>query len=100
MTHSTINSRQENAGSLSVVYHTIDITSLDAAGAETYDPEAETNLSGADELGVSVRAQESSGYEIEWDHINAQLTVVNVADGTDVTSATDVGEVVLEVLGA
>jgi hypothetical protein len=100
MTHSTINTEAENSGSVSVVYHTIDITSLDAAGSETYDPESETNLAGADRYGIAVRGQENTGYEFAWDHINGALTVVNVSDGTDVASGIDVGEVVLEVIGA
>lgn len=99
MTHSTVNTEEENAGSLSVVYHTINITSLDASGSESYTPESETNLSGADRYGVSVRGQESEAYEIQWDHLAGNLSVVNVADGTAVASATDVGEVILEVTG-
>lgn len=100
MTHSTINTRAENAGSLDVVYHTIDITSLDAAGVENYDPEGATNLSGADVLGVSVRGLEDPTVQVAWDHVNGQLDVINVSDATDVTSGTDVGEVILEVTGA
>lgn len=99
MTHSTINTEAENAGSLDVVYHTIDITSLDSAGAESYDPEAETNLSGADRYGVSVRGTETDTYLVRWDHVNGSLHVQNVADETDVASGVDVGEVVLEVKG-
>lgn len=99
MTHSTINTEAENQGSLDVVYHTIDITSLDAAGAETYNPETETNLAGADRYGISVRGQESEAYEIQYDHVAGNLSVTNIADGTAVASATDVGEVVLEVTG-
>lgn len=100
MTHSTINTEAENRGSVDAVIHTIDITSLDSAGSESYDPESETNLSGADRYGIAIRGQENTGYEFAWDHINGALTVVNVADGTDVTSGTAVGEVVLEVIGA
>jgi len=106
MTHSTINTEAENTGSLNSVLHTIDITSLDAAGAETYDPAAEVGLDGQDRFGVSVRGQENPGYQIVWDHINGQLAVKYAdydaaSDGVliDVPSATDVGEVVLEVVG-
>ena len=46
------------------------------------------------------RATESESYLVRWDHVAGNLSVVNVADGTDVTSGTDVGEVILEVVGA
>jgi hypothetical protein len=100
MTHSTVNTEDTNRGSEDAVFHTINITSLDSAGAESYDPETETRLSGADRFGVSVRAVESTDYLVRWDHINAELSVVNVSDGTDVASGSDVGEVILEVVGA
>jgi len=99
MTHSTTDTEHENAGSRDVVYHTIDVTSLDAAGTEQYDPDAEVGLTGAGRYGVSVRGQESSDYAVTWDHINEALSVVNVADGTGVANNTDIGEVVLEVVG-
>lgn len=100
MTHTTVNTEQESGGSVDVVFHTIDITSLDAAGSETYNPESETNLSGADRYGISVRGTESDAYLVRWDHVNSNLHVQNVADETDVASGTDVGEVILEVKGA
>lgn len=99
MTYSVTNTERENYGSLDVVLATVDITSLDAAGAEAIDVEAAFGLSDASIYGVSVRGQESSDYAVTWDHINGAVSVVNVADGTDVASATDVGEVVLEVVG-
>jgi len=100
MTHTTVNSEDTNRGSEDAVFHTIDITSLDSAGAETYDPETETNLSGADRYGVSVRSTADETVLVRWDHVAGNLSVVNVADGTDVTSGTAVGEVILEVVGA
>lgn len=106
MTHTTTNVERENAGSVDRVVQTIDITSLDAAGAETYDPGAEVGLENADEYGVTVRGQENPGYQIVWDHINSELAVKYAdydaaSDGVliDVPSATDVGEVVLDVIG-
>jgi hypothetical protein len=106
MTHSTINTERENAGSVDVALHTIDITSLDSAGAETFDPDAEVGLSDASEYGVAVRGQENPGYQIVWDHINEQLAVKYAdydaaSDGVliDVPNNTDVGEVVLEITG-
>jgi hypothetical protein len=100
MTHSTINEEDTNRGSEDAVFHTIDITSLDSAGAESYDPETETRISGADRFGISVRGTEDESVLVRWDHVAAELSVVNVADGADVTSGTDVGEVILEVVGA
>lgn len=100
MTHTTVNEEDENRGSTDAVFHTIDITSLDAAGVENYDPETETNLSGADRYGVTVRGQEDPTVRVAWDHVNAQLDVINVSDGLDVADNTDVGEVILEVVGA
>lgn len=99
MTHSTINTERENAGSVDVVYHTIDITSLDSAGVENYDPDAELGLSDAAEYGVAVRGREDPTIQVAWDHVNEQLDVVNVSDAADVANNTDVGEVVLEVTG-
>ena len=99
MVHSTINTERENHGSVDAVYHTIDITELDAAGVENYDPEAELGLSDSAEYGVSVRGAEDPTIQVAWDHINEQLDVINVSDATDVADMTDVGEVILEVVG-
>lgn len=99
MTHSTVNTERENSGSVDTVYHTIDITSLDAAGTENYDPDAELGLSDAAEYGVAVVGQEDESLHIVWDHVAEEIAVLNVSDGTDVADTTDVGEVVLEVTG-
>lgn len=96
MTHSTVNVERESSGSFISAYHTIDVTSLDNAGAETYDPEAELGLS---PLGISINGQEASDQFVRWDHLNGQLHVTNAADGTDVASGTDVGEIILKVDG-
>lgn len=106
MTHSTVEAKEESGGSTDVVFHTINITSLDAAGAETYDPDAELGVSVDSTGGISVVGQENGGYHVTWDHLNAQLSVKYAdydaaADGVliDVPAATDVGEVVLKVEG-
>jgi len=99
MTHEIIATERENRGSLDNAFAVLDITSLDAAGAEQFDPAAELGLSEPGHFGIDVRAQENSAYLIRYDHINDELSVVNVADGTDVAGATDVGEVMLEVVG-
>jgi hypothetical protein len=99
MTHSTVATERENAGSVSVVYHVIDITSLDSGGTEQYDAEAEVGLSDAGRFGLDVRAKEDPTVAVSYDHLNDELNVVNVADGTNVANNTDVGEVMLEVVG-
>lgn len=99
MTYSVTNVERENSGSVDAVIATVDITSLGAAGAESIDIGAAFGLEDASEYGVSVRGQESSAYAITYDHLNGALSVVNVADGTDVASGTDVGEVVIEAIG-
>ena len=99
MTHTVTNLEQENYGSVDAVLATIDITSLDNAGAETVDPDAEFGIEDAAEYGVSVRGQEDEALSINWDHVAGELAVLNTSDATDVTSTTDVGEVLLEVIG-
>lgn len=106
MTHSTVDTSPESGGSTDVVFHTIDITSLDNAGAETYDPDAEVGVAVDATGGISVVGQENGGYHVTWDHVNGQLAVKysdndQAGDGVliDVPSTTDVGEVRLKVEG-
>lgn len=99
MTHTTIESERESGGSTKVAFHTIDITSLDALGSETYDPEAETGVDPSSTGGITVVGQSNTAYLVRWDHVAGVLTVVNVADGTDAAAATAVGEVALKVEG-
>lgn len=106
MTHTTVATEAENEGSLDGVFHTIDITGLDNAGAETYDPATELGIDGADRFGVEVRGQADGTYVVTWDHVNEVLTVKEVndtGDGTgglqDVAAGTAVGEVLLHVVG-
>lgn len=99
MTHTTVSSTRESFGSTTVEYHTIDITSLDSAGAEAYDPDAETGVNTTNTGGVSVVGQETADYLVRWDHAASELAVVNLSDGSDVASGTDVGEVRLQVVG-
>lgn len=99
MTYTTVNTERENHGSVDGVFHRIDITSLDAAGAENYAPGTATGLEDAGRYGVSVVGQEDESLHIAWDHVAGELAVLNVADGTDVTSGSAVGEVLLHVVG-
>jgi len=99
MTHTTVATERENAGSLDTVYHVIDITGLDGAGTEQYDPEAEVGLSQPERFGIDVRAMADDSFRVVYDHVNDELSVTNAADNTDPTSGTAVGEVMLEVTG-
>jgi hypothetical protein len=98
MTHATVETHEENSGSFRSVYHTINITSLDSSGSESYEPGGELTI--RDVLGISVNGQEADDLFIRWDHLADQLTVTNASDGTAVSSGTDVGEVVLKIDGA
>jgi hypothetical protein len=99
MTYSITNREVENNGSVTAVYATVDITSLDSAGFEPFDPSAALGVDGAADYGVSVVGSESNAYLVRWDHVNERLSVVDVADGTDTASATDVGEVIVKAEG-
>jgi hypothetical protein len=106
MTHSTVNTEPESGGSTGEVCHTIDITRLDSAGVEQYDPGSELGIEGGDRFGVDVRGQADGTYDITWDHVNEQLVVKEVndtGDGTggtvDVAAGTAVGQVLLHVTG-
>jgi hypothetical protein len=99
MTYSITNVEQENRGSADSVVATVDITSLDSAGFEPFDPSAALGIDDVADYGARVCGQENTAYLIRWDTANSRISVVNVSDGTDVTSTTDVGEVVLEFVG-
>lgn len=99
MTHTTVNTEEESAGSLTRVVHTIDITGLDTAGTEQYDADAEVGISGQTRYGVSVRGMADDAYRVVYDNVADELSVTNAADNTDPTGGTAVGEVVLEVIG-
>jgi len=103
MTHTTIDQERESGGSTYTWFHTIDITGLDAAGAENYDP---ASRFGAEVLGVDVVGQEDETVIATWDHVDGQIKakeVTDTGDGTggltDIASGTAVGELVLRVDG-
>lgn len=98
MTHDTISTERESSGSISTVFHTIDITSLDSAGVEQYDPETELNMSIGDR-GVGIRGVEDETLAVAWDHVDGELKVKSLSDGTDASDNADVGEVILRVDG-
>jgi len=99
MTHSTTAVERGNQGSLETAYHVIDITSLDRAGEEDYDASAELGIQGQGRFGIDVRATADSTVKMDYDHVNDQLTVINVADATDVAQGAAVGEIMLHVTG-
>lgn len=96
MTYTITDVDDESGGSVRSVYATVDITSLDGANTEPFDPKAALNI---DALGVSIQGVENGDlYDVEWDHL-AETFVVQNNDGTDPTAGTDVGEVRVRVDG-
>jgi len=99
MAYTVTNTERENLGSVDAVFATVDITSLANAGNEPFDADAALGLSDAGEYGIDVRGVENDAYLVRYDHLNGQFHVQNIADETDVISGTDVGEVVIGVIG-
>lgn len=99
MTHSSVNLERENQGSRDVAYHEVNITSLDSAGVEQYDPESETNLAGDDRYGIDVRDQTNDSLAFSWNATDRNISVRHLSDGTQVANNADVGHVTLEVVG-
>lgn len=104
MTHTTTVVDETVQGDKDVVFADVDITSLGAAGAESFDADAAFGMHSVD--GVTVVGQENAGYQFTWDHVNSQIAVTYgdysaTADGTHapVPSATDVGVVRLKFEG-
>lgn len=93
-----------NAGDHRYVVVQVDITSLDAAGAEAYDASTKFNLEPC--WGASVLDQENFGYVFGYDPDAGSIEVRYAdydaaSDGTliDVPSTTDVGTVTLKFMG-
>lgn len=96
MTYTISDVDPESGGSYESVFATLDITSLDGANTEPFDPDAALNV---DPLGIDVIGVENGDlYDVEWDHL-AETFVVQNNDGTDPTAGTDVGEVRIRVDG-
>jgi|AntDeeMetagen192_2_1112575.scaffolds.fasta_scaffold13676_1 hypothetical protein len=87
---------EKNLGVYNVEFITIDIDSLSGTGAEPF-PDAETGIQNKE--GAVVVGQEDGSYKVDYDHLNDELSVVDVADGTDAAAGTDVGEVRIRVEG-
>ncbi|AFH22158.1 hypothetical protein OSG_eHP18_00005 [environmental Halophage eHP-18] len=98
MTHTITAEDKESGGSFASVFATVDITSLDNAASEDFDPAAELGVRSV--VGVSVLGLENAGtYQAEYDHVAGDTLAVQNVDGTDPTSGTDVGEVQVRVDG-
>lgn len=98
MTHSTTIEEKANSGSYETVFATLDITGLDNANNESFDPASEFNLNSV--LGVSVVGLENpESYVAQFDHLDGTTLYVEGYGGTDPTAGTDVGEVRVAVHG-
>ena len=101
MTYSVVNQVQAELQTLPLetdytfVGLAIDITSLDSAGSEPFDPTTYVDTA----QGVLLAGQENTEYDVKVDHTTNTLAVSNESDGTDVAQGTDVGQVRLLILG-
>lgn len=99
MTHSTASLEPVSYGSQEAVLHQINITSLDSAGQEDYEPWNEVNIPNGSRLGVAPVAQTNNTVRFSWDPDNDHLDVINVGDASNVANNGDPGEVKLLVVG-
>lgn len=98
MTHTTTVEGRESAGSFRSVFATLDITSLDNANNESFDPGSELGIDNV--LGVSILGLENpESYVVQFDHLAGNALYVEGYGGTDPTATTDVGEVRVRVDG-
>lgn len=105
MPFNVVDRSTENFGSMHMERITIDITTdgeltgLSDAGHEAIDAGSQARL--VDWVNhVYVAGQEDPSFAIAYDHLNDQLHVHDVSDGTTTASGTDVGEVELVVVGS
>lgn len=88
----------ESLGAYKVDYVTQDVTSLTNTGNEPYSTWVDN--SGIDNPdAVTVVGQEEDNQILVPDHLNDQFHVVQVSDGSDITSGTDIGEVKVRIEG-
>ena len=98
MTHTTTVEERVSDGNYEAVFATLDITSLDNANNEDFDPAAELGFNHV--LGVSVEGLENpETYVVQFDHLDGATLYVEEYGGTDPTASTDVGEVRVKVSG-
>jgi len=97
MTHTTTVEERLSDGNYESVVATLNITSLDNANNEGFDPAAELGLDVV--LGVSIEGVENAdSYIVQFDHLENALYVEGYG-GTDPTAGTDVGEVRVKASG-
>ncbi|PSP80172.1 hypothetical protein BRC81_02990 [Halobacteriales archaeon QS_1_68_20] len=97
MTHTTTVEKRVSDGSYEAVFATLDITGLDNANNESFDPAAEFEFD--EVLGVSVEGLENpDSYVVQWDHLENALYVEGYG-GTDPTAGTAVGQVRVKASG-
>lgn len=99
MTHSTVNQERENRGSLTTVFHEINVTSLDVAGEEGYDPSAEVGIEGEGRFGIGVRGHTNSTIQWGYNSTTGNVTAQKLSDGSDIPAGESIGHVTLEVSG-
>jgi len=96
MTHTTTVVADENGGAYRTVIADLDITGLDNADSEAFDPAAEFNF--GEVLNVAVGQVENAGTYVASVESNNDIHVEEYG-GTDPTSSTDVGVVRVTVHG-
>lgn len=99
MTHSTVNTERENEGSTARAIHEINVTSLDVAGEEGYDPSAELGIEGEERYGIGIRGQTNTSLAFGYNATSGNVTARHLDDGTEVAAGADVGHVTLDVTG-
>lgn len=96
MTHTLSEVDHESGGSYISVFATLDITSLDNAASENFDPETELGMRNVE--GVSVIGVENPNTYVVQPAEDYDLAVEQFG-GTDPTAGTDVGTVTVRVDG-
>jgi len=84
----------------------LDVTSLDSAGVEQFDPSTEVDedtrksILGQESLqAVNVLEWADETALVTWDTTDEELKAKALSDGSDVADNTTLGEIVLEVIG-
>lgn len=90
MTHTITTEERESGGSYASVFATVDITSLDNAASEDFDPVSEFALQGV--LNLEVGQLENPNTYVVQAAADNDLAVEQYG-GTDPTAGTDVGTV-------
>lgn len=96
MTHTTTVEERLSSGSYETVVATLDITSLDNADSEGFDPASELGID--DVLNVEVGRIENAGSYVVQPLANNDLQI-EAYGGTDPTAGTDIGTVRVTVHG-